>query len=138
MASWARNKSQFKTLPVLRWRHKRQEPGRRYLSPARRRITGMAVVGELHRHEPPARFRRTHGSRRPGQPNRLLKNSQIYASPWKRGPSVEARPFSGRAALQGRVSPVKSVWALALVVVLRHRIEFFRSLLRQGHRLSGE
>ena len=38
----------------------------------------------------------------------------------------------GRAALQGRVSPLKSAWALAPVVVLLRRIAFFRKLFSRA------
>src|ERR1019366_1900551 len=41
----------------------------------------------------------------------------------------EGLDHRGRAALPGRVSPVKSAWASAPVALLPHQIAFFRSLL---------
>jgi hypothetical protein len=44
------------------------------------------------------------------------------------GKSHQSPYRRGRAALQGRVSRLKSAWALAPVVVLPRQIAFFRKL----------
>src|SRR5271169_4756372 len=48
------------------------------------------------------------------------------------GKTHECADHRGRAALQGRVSPVKSARALALVVALSRPIAFFRSLFSRA------
>jgi hypothetical protein len=39
----------------------------------------------------------------------------------------ECLHYRGRAALQGRVTPLKSCWALALVLAVPRQIDFFRN-----------